>query len=484
MQAAQSVAGGGVRSPSDTSLADACATRLNINMNSLELRASVGLAGLYGLRMLGMFLVLPVFALYATALPGGDNHALIGIALGSYGLTQALLQLPFGMLSDRIGRKKVIYAGLLLFAAGSFVAAGATDIWWLMIGRTIQGAGAISAAVTALLSDLTREENRTKAMAMIGMTIGPTFAASLVLAPLLTKWIGVNGIFALTGVLTLLAMIGVKFIIPDPSVSRFHSDTEANTARLPVVLRDPQLLRLNFGILALHASQMAMFVVMPFALIQTAGLDKTHHWEVYLPVTLIGFLLMVPAIIYGEKRQQLKPVFVGAVALMFIAQLGMAFALDSFWEIVVLLGLYFIAFNILEACLPSLISKIAPTDAKGTAIGVYNTAQSIGLFLGAAIGGWLYSYAGSGAVFGFTSILIGVWLTLAISMAAPMAVRTEMFHIGEDWQGDAAALSSRLSSQKGVKEAVVIASERVAYLKVMQNDWDRASVNKLIEETY
>ena len=461
MQAAQSVSGNGVRSPSDTSLADACATRLNINMNSLELRASVGLAGLYGLRMLGMFLVLPVFALYATALPGGDNHALIGIALGSYGLTQALLQLPFGMLSDRIGRKKVIYAGLLLFAAGSFVA-----------------------AVTALLADLTREENRTKAMAMIGMTIGTTFAASLVLAPLLTKWIGVNGIFALTGVLTLLAMIGVKFIIPDPSVSRFHSDTEANTARLPVVLRDPQLLRLNFGILALHASQMAMFVVMPFALIQTAGLDKTHHWEVYLPVTLIGFLLMVPAIIYGEKRQQLKPVFVGAVALMFIAQLGMAFALDSFWEIVVLLGLYFIAFNILEACLPSLISKIAPTDAKGTAIGVYNTAQSIGLFLGAAIGGWLYSYAGSGAVFGFTSILIGVWLTLAISMAAPMAVRTEMFHIGEDWQGDAAALSSRLSSQKGVKEAVVIASERVAYLKVMQNDWDRASVNKLIEETY
>ena len=453
-------------------------------MNKLELRASFGLAGLYGLRMLGMFLILPVFAIYAKSLPGGENHLLVGLALGSYGLTQAILQLPFGMWSDRVGRKPVIYAGLLLFAIGSFLAASAHDVWWLMIGRTVQGAGAISAAVTALLADLTREQHRTKAMAMIGMTIGTTFAVSLVLGPLLAKYIGVSGIFALTGVLTLLAMLGVRYYIPDPAVSRFHSDAEANTARLPAVLRDSQLLRLNFGIFALHAAQMAMFVVIPFALLDTGGLDKEHHWQVYLPVVTIGFVLMVPAIIYGEKKHQLKRVFVGAVALMTAAQLGMTFALHSFWSIVVLLGLYFVAFNILEASLPSLISKIAPTDAKGTAIGVYNTSQSFGLFLGAVAGGWLYSHGAAPAVFGFGSVLMLIWLVLAMTMRAPLPVKTEMFHIGDDWRGNASELSARLASLQGVKEAVVIAAERVAYLKVLQNDWDQAGVNKLIQETY
>jgi len=453
-------------------------------MNSLELRASLGLAGIYALRMLGMFLILPVFAIYAQTLQGASNHTLIGLALGSYGLVQALLQLPLGMLSDRIGRKKVIYGGLVLFAIGSFVAAGAHDIVTLTIGRVIQGSGAISAAITALLADLTREENRTRAMAMIGMSIGTTFAVSLVLGPVLAQYIGVNGIFALTGVLSLAALVGVWLIIPDPAVSRFHSDTEANTKRLPAVLKNPQLLRLNFGIFALHAAQMAMFVTIPFALIKTAGLDKAHHWEVYLPVTVIGFILMVPAIIYGEKKSKLKQVFIGAIAIMTAAQLGMALALDSFWQIVVWLGLYFIAFNILEATLPSLISKIAPADAKGTAIGVYNTAQSLGLFMGAAAGGWLYGHYGPAGVFGFTSLLMISWLLASFSMQAPQAVRSVMFHIGEDWQGSPQQLSQQLSAQAGVTEAVVVLEDRVAYLKVSQQTWDEAAVKQLIQTTY
>ncbi|WP_159876111.1 MFS transporter [Aquitalea denitrificans] len=453
-------------------------------MNSLELRASLGLAGIYALRMLGMFLILPVFAIYAQTLRGADNHTLIGLALGSYGLIQALLQLPLGMLSDRIGRKKVIYGGLVLFAIGSFVAAGAHDIVTLTIGRVIQGSGAISAAITALLADLTREENRTRAMAMIGMSIGTTFAVSLVLGPVLAQYIGVNGIFALTGVLSLAALVGVWLIIPDPAISRFHSDTEANTKRLPAVLRNPQLLRLNYGIFALHAAQMAMFVTIPFALIKTAGLDKAHHWEVYLPVTVVGFLLMVPAIIYGEKKAKLKQVFIGAIAIMTAAQLGMALALDSFWQIVMWLGLYFIAFNILEATLPSLISKIAPADAKGTAIGVYNTAQSFGLFMGAAAGGWLYTHYGPAGVFGFTSVLMASWLLASFSMQAPQAVRSVMFHIGEDWQGNPQQLSQQLSALAGVSEAVVVMEDRVAYLKVSQQGWDENTVKQLVEATY
>lgn len=453
-------------------------------MNSLELRASLGLAGIYALRMLGMFLILPVFAIYAQTLHGANNHTLIGLALGSYGLTQALLQLPLGMLSDRIGRKKVIYGGLLLFAIGSFVAAGAHDIVTLTIGRVIQGSGAISAAITALLADLTREENRTRAMAMIGMSIGTTFAVSLVLGPVLAQYIGVNGIFALTGALSLAALVGVWLIIPDPAISRFHSDTEANTKRLPAVMKNPQLLRLNYGIFALHAAQMAMFVTIPFALIKTAGLDKSHHWEVYLPVTVIGFLLMVPAIIYGEKKSKLKQVFIGAIAIMTVAQLGMALALDSFWQIVVWLGLYFIAFNILEATLPSLISKIAPADAKGTAIGVYNTAQSFGLFMGAAAGGWLYTHFGPTGVFGFTSLLMASWLLASFSMQAPQAVRSVMFHIGEGWHGNPQQLSQQLSGLPGVSEAVVVLEDRVAYLKVAQQGWDETAVKQLIQTTH
>lgn len=453
-------------------------------MNSLELRASAGLAGIYALRMLGMFLLLPVFALYAHNLPGATSATWIGIAMGSYGLTQALLQLPLGMLSDRIGRKKVIYGGLLLFAAGSFMAAQAQSIEMLTLGRIVQGSGAISAAVTALLADLTREEHRTKAMAMIGASIGVTFAVSLVLGPLLAHWIGVNGIFTLTGILTLMALVGVKYIIPDPVISRFHSDTQTNAGRLKDVLRDPQLLRLNYGIFALHGAQMAMFVVIPFALISTGHLDKSRHWMVYLPVVLLGFMLMIPAIIYGEKRGKLKQVFIGAVALMTLAQLGMALALTSFWQIVLWLTCYFIAFNILEASLPSIISKIAPADAKGTAIGVYNTAQSFGLFLGAAAGGALYSHFGTTGVFGFTGLIMLSWLFMAITMKAPESVKSMMFHIGDNWEGDAHSLSRKLASLAGVREAVVILEERVAYLKVSQQTWDEASVKQLIQETY
>ncbi len=452
-------------------------------MSALELRAATSLAGLYALRMLGMFLILPVFAVYAGKMPGGENHTMVGLAFGAFGLTQALLQLPFGMWSDRVGRKKVIYIGLALFIVGSVMCAMADHIVWLILGRAVQGAGAISAAVTALLADLTREEHRTKAMAMIGGAIASTFAVSLVAAPKLAEWIGLPGIFLLIAALSVFALIGVWKIIPNPTISRFHSDAEANTRRLPQVLKNPQLLRLNYGVFALHASQMAMFTVMPLLLNQIGHLDVAHHWWVYLPVVLIGFILMVPAIIYGEKKNHLKEVFIFAIVLMLIAQLGMTLWMPSLTWILVWLGLYFIAFNILEATQPSLISKIAPTEAKGTAMGVYNTCQAASMFIGSALAGFLYQQFKSPApVFALCAILIAIWVLVSWGMQPPLPVKTKMFHIGER-PGDVAALSAKLAAIDGVKEAVVLIEEHVALLKVLQTGYDEAAVDQLIAAT-
>ncbi|HEU4709077.1 MAG TPA: MFS transporter [Methylophilaceae bacterium] len=450
-------------------------------MSPKEMRASLSLASIYGLRMLGMFLILPIFSIYAESLPGGQNHLLIGLALGAYGLTQAIFQLPFGMASDRYGRKQVIYLGLVIFAAGSLIAGLATSLYTIILGRAIQGAGAISAAVTALVADLTSEEHRTKAMAIIGGTIGTSFAVSLVLGPALNRWIGVPGIFMLTAILAISALLVVKFVIPDPLSSRFHSDAEASTGKLGEVLVNRQLARLNFGIFALHAAQMAMFVVVPFAIKQTSGISENSHWEIYLPIMVVSFILMVPAIIFAEKRARLKLVFVGAIAIMLVAQLLFASLIHSFWGIVVSLTTYFVAFNILEASLPSIISKIAPAAAKGTAIGVYNTAQSFGIFVGGAFGGYLSHYYGFSSVFVFCSVLMAIWLVLAASMQAPPAIRSRIFRIPKMAAARAEALHSKLASLQSVREAVVLPEEGIAILKVdIHQPLDEAQVQALI----
>ncbi|HNQ05306.1 MAG TPA: MFS transporter [Thiobacillaceae bacterium] len=430
--------------------------------------------------MLGMFLILPVFALYARTLPGGDDHTLIGLALGMYGLTQAVLMIPFGMASDRLGRKPVIVAGLLLFALGSFVAAWSDSLAGIILGRAIQGAGAVSAAVTALLADLTREEKRTQAMAMIGGTIGLSFALSLAAGPAIYHWIGVPGMFALTGVLSLAAIPVLLYVTPRPGHSAFHSDAQASPARLGDVLRDTELLRLNWGIFALHAAQMAMFTVVPFALVQAGNLGVEHHWLVYLPVLLGSLLLMVPVIIAGERRGALKPVLLLAVGLMLLAQLGLALSMTLFWGLVAALFAYFLAFNVLEATLPSLISKIAPPEAKGTAMGVYNTSQALGLFFGGFAGGWLAQHQGFFAVFVFCAALMALWLAWARGMAPPPRVKTQMFHVGRLQATEARALSSRLVVFSGVEAVTVLAEEGSVLLKVSQTGWDEAGVRQLL----
>ncbi len=450
-------------------------------MSSAELRATIGLSGVYGLRMFGLFIILPVFAFYAEELPGGDNYTLVGIALGAYGLTQAILQIPFGWLSDRIGRKPVIYLGLILFVIGSLVAAAATNIYWVILGRVIQGAGAISAAVMALAADLTREEHRTKAMAMIGMTIGTVFAVSLAIAPILNQWIGVPGIFAMTGVLALLAMVVVNKVIPDPQISRFHSDTEASAASFAAVLRNPQLLRLNYGIFALHAVLMALWLVVPLTLRQ-AGMAAENHWQIYLPVLGLSVMLIIPAIIYSERKAKLKQVFVAAIATLLTGQLLLALSTDSLQGTAIALLVFFTAFNLLEASLPSLISKIAPVGAKGTAMGIYSSTQFLGAFAGAAAGGFLYGQHGSFALYAFCGSLLIVWLLLAMTMKAPAAVRSKMYAVQAMGLDRSNELTRQLAAIPGVYEALVLIDEKTAYLKVDMKGFDEEKVIKLLGE--
>ncbi|MCC7326932.1 MAG: MFS transporter [Burkholderiales bacterium] len=396
-------------------------------MTPAERRATAGLASIYGLRLLGMFVILPVFALFAKDLPGGASHTLIGIALGAYGLTQAILQVPFGWASDRWGRKPVIYMGLAVFALGSFVAAWAPDIGWMIVGRCLQGAGAISAAVLALTADLTRDVVRTRAMAAIGITIGATFAMSIIAGPVLKAWIGVPGIFALTGALALVAIAIVRFAIPDPDGM---TERNASLDQIVGVLSDGQLLRLNFGTFALHAVLMAIFTQLPFAL-RDNGLAAERHWIVYLPVLTVSVVLMLPFLRQVDRPGRGKPLLVAAVAVLLVAQIGLALSLHSLVALCIALTLFFAALNMLEAMLPSLVSKCSPADARGAAIGVNSSAQFLGAFAGATGGGMLADHAGDVSVFVFCVLLSAVWLLASATMAAPPTRYRANYSMGE-----------------------------------------------------
>ncbi len=436
-------------------------------MTPQERRATFSLAGIFSLRMMGLFMILPVFSLFAETL--GDtppSPVLIGLAIGIYGLTQALFQIPFGMLSDRFGRKPVIIVGLLIFAVGSVIAASADTITGIIFGRALQGCGAIAAAVMALAADLTREEQRTKAMAIIGMSIGLSFALSLALGPILNNWISVPGIFWLTALLALGGIALVHFGVPNVVKSGFHRDAEAVPAFFTSVLKNKDLLRLDSGIFILHMILTASFVVLPFALRDYAGIEAAHHGYIYLPVLLFSLLLMIPLVILAEKHRKLKAVFLGAIVLIGVSELGFMLFYESFVGLVVALLIFFIAFNVLEALLPSLIVKYAPPDKKGTAMGVYSTSQFLGAFIGGVAGGSLYGAYGLPGVFGMCVLGALLWVLLARGMSPPRYLSSHMVNVGTINTARAVLLESDLIQIEGVAEVTAVVEEGVVYLKI------------------
>ncbi len=425
--------------------------------------------------MLGLFLILPVFALYARELQG-HSAFLVGVALGIYGLTQAALQIPLGILSDRVGRKPVIVGGLLVFCLGSMIAASADSLGGVIVGRALQGAGAIAAAVMAMLADLTRDEQRTKAMLALGITIGGSFVASLLLGPVLDRAIGVRGIFWLTAVLALMAMALVLAAVPTPVRRAHHLDTQPIPAKFMDVLHDKDLLRLDLGILVLHGVLTALFVVIPIALLEHGGLPLHQHWRVYLPAMLLSLLIVFPAISVGERKRRVRHILLGAGLILLLSQ-GLLFqAHQSLTELSIALFLFFVGFNTLEGMLPSLVSKIARVDSKGTAMGVYSTFEFLGVFIGGAAGGWLHGRYGISGVFSFSAILLLLWLVAAWGMREPQKVTTRLVHVGRQRSGRAQELAAALEAVRGVTEATVIPEEGVAYVKVVAEGLDEESL--------
>jgi len=385
-------------------------------MSSLEIKSTIVLAAIYALRMLGIFLILPIFAVYAVNLNDQPSLFQIGLALGVYGLTQAIFQIPFGMSSDRFGRKNIIYIGLFLFILGSIIAGISSNIEGIIVGRAIQGAGAISAVLTAFLSDITSDENRTKAMAIIGASIGLTFALSLVISPILNSLIGVPGIFLLMALLSLIAILFIKFLIKEPPLIKRSG---VGWRDVFCILKRMDLNRLNLGIFVLHATQISMFMAIPFYLINQGNIELDKHWIIYLPVLVLSFVFMIPTIIFSEKNKKNKEFFLFSIILLFLAQFLFIYLSNDLKGIAISLLIFFVGFNYLEASLPSLVSKLAPTDRRGLSLGVYNTFQSLGIFLGGFMGGLIAKNYGYQGTFFFCSLMILVWFIFSLSIKMP-----------------------------------------------------------------
>ena len=436
-------------------------------MNPRELRATSGLAAIYAVRMAGLFMVLPVFMLYSDRIPGA-TPLLMGVALGIYGLTQAVLQIPFGLLSDRVGRKPLIVAGLLLFILGSFVAALAESIHGIILGRALQGAGAVAAVILALTADLVGEERRLRALAVIGLTIGLTFTASMAIGPLVDRAVGLSGVFLVSALLGAFAILILLFWVPTPERVRQHPDMVPQWSALPAILREPGLARLNFGILVLHLVLAANFLVIPPLLVETLGLPGPEHWRFYLPVLLAGFVLMLPGIILGERLRRVHQVLRVAIMLLIVVQVllaTMVYADGGIWTLSLLMVLFFAAFNLLEAGLPSLVARMAPIAHKGTAMGGFATAQFLGIFAGGLLGGWMLGTIGPVGVFLLGVPLLLLWLWAAWSVR-PCYLSNRVLALPEHWNGREGQLLHELRARPGVTEASLSPDARSLYLKV------------------
>ncbi|XTZ37470.1 MFS transporter [Salmonella enterica] len=443
-----------------------------------ELRATWGLGAVFSLRMLGMFMVLPVLTTYGMALQGA-SEALIGLAIGIYGLAQAVFQIPFGLLSDRIGRKPLIIGGLVIFVAGSVIAALSDSVWGIILGRALQGSGAIAAAVMALLSDLTREQNRTKAMAFIGVSFGVTFAIAMVLGPIITHQFGLHALFWMIAALALAGILLTLWVVPESHNHVLNRESGMVKGCFSQVLANPKLLKLNFGIMCLHILLMSTFVALPGQL-EAAGFPAAGHWKIYLVTMLVSFVSVVPFIIYAEVKRRMKRVFVLCVLLLVIAEIVLWGAGPHFWEITFGVQIFFLAFNLMEALLPSLISKEAPAGYKGTAMGIYSTSQFLGVAIGGSLGGWIDGLFDSQTVFLAGALLAMIWLFVAGTMQEPPYVSSLRIAIPEDVTIDS-ALQQRLMATEGVTEALVVPEEHSVYVKIDSKRTNRFEVEQVVQ---
>ncbi|CAH0194549.1 Inner membrane transport protein YajR [Rahnella aquatilis] len=446
-------------------------------MTPQESRATWGLGTVFSLRMLGMFMVLPVLTTYGMKLSGA-SETLIGIAIGIYGLAQAVFQIPFGLLSDRVGRKPLIVFGLVIFCIGSIVAASTASLWGVIIGRALQGSGAIAAAVMALLSDLTREQNRTKAMAFIGISFGITFAIAMVLGPIITHAWGLHALFWAIAVLTVLGIIITVAVVPSPATHILNRESSMVKGSFGKVMGNAKLLKLNFGILCLHVLLMSSFVVLP-QVMEHAGFPPSEHWRVYLITMLTSFVAVIPVIVYAEKKRHMKQVFMGCVVVLLLAEIVLWAAGLHLWAVIAGIQLFFLAFNVMEAILPSLISKESPAGYKGTAMGLYSTSQFIGVAIGGSLGGYVYGHAGAGAVFLVCAAIAVVWLLVSSTMTEPPYVSSLRITLSELAVKDS-ALQARILAQPGVAEAVVVPEEFSAYVKVDTKQTNRKALEQLV----
>lgn len=441
-----------------------------------EIRYAAILGCIFSTRLLGLFMILPVFSLYAEHLPNATPF-LIGIALGIYGLTQACLQIPFGMASDKFGRKRIISIGLLIFAIGSLLAACSTDIWGIIIGRALQGAGAIGSTIMALTADLTTPENRSKAMAIIGILIGFSFALAMGIGPILNNWMGISSIFWLTAMLAIIGIAILYRYIPTPSQEQFHRDTEVEPKRFREVLLNTELLRLNVGIFILHAVLTASFIAIPLALENMAYERFENPWYLYIVLLILSFLCMLPWLRVAERKNWLKSLFVFSIALLFFAEILFLFCFQSFFMFIISLFLFFMAFSYLEATLPALVSRLAPANSKGTAMGVYSTSQFLGIFLGGALGGALYGHFGIESIFISSAIALSIWFFVALSMQKPRNVTNFMLNVGRVTPENREKIKQHLSNIRGIIEITLVDEDCIAYLKIDKNLIDKEKLH-------
>lgn len=426
--------------------------------------------------MLGLFMALPVLSLFAGDYDGGTPF-LIGVAIGIYGLSQAFLQLPLGMLSDRIGRRPVIIGGLIMLAVGSVVAANAESVYGLILGRFLQGSGAIASAMMALLADLTRESNRTKAMASVGASIGVSFMLSLVIGPWLSGIAGLSGLFMFTAVLALIGLGIAIFILPVPVGDHAPHHRAPAWSLIGDVLRDDSLLRLDAGVFSLHLIITAMFVVIPLVLVDQLGFPREQHGLIYLGLLGLSFVAMVPMMIFAERRRKVKPVFIGAVALIAAVLALVPLAAGSTVGFLGLLFVFFVGFNYLEASLPSLVSRAARQTHRGTASGVYSTCQFFGAFCGGAGGGYVYQHLGAMAVFVGCALIAAAWCLVALGMSGPSYLRT--ITLSFDPGAVVSDVQAQLRAMPGVREVLVVAGEPVATLQVEEQSFDESRLDAL-----